>query len=264
MGRLDGKRALVTGAARGTGESIARRFVAEGARVLCVDVLDEPGQAVAKELGAAACFQHLDVTSEADWKRGVDFCVEELGGLDVLVNNAAVLLMKGMADTTVAEFERVISVNQTGVFLGMRTATDAIRAAGGGSIVNIASVDGTRGTTRLIAYAASKWAVRGMTRVAALELGRYGIRVNAVCPEAGSPHMVAPYVPEGADMERAMAAQMPVLAPQKKRTIADRLDDIAQLAVFLASDESTSCTGADFVIDGGNTAGRILPEMPRS
>ena len=262
MGRLEGKRAMVSGAARGTGESIAGRFVAEGARVLCVDVLDEPGQAVANELGAAASFLHLDVTSEADWQRGIDLCTAELGGLDVLVNNAAILLMKGMADTSVAEFERVVSVNQTGVFLGMRAATEALREAGGGSIVNIASVDGTRGATSLIAYAASKWAVRGMTRVAALELGRHGIRVNAVCPEAGSPHMVAPYLSEGVDMERVMAAQMPVLPPQKKRTIAERLDDIAQLSVFLASDESSSCTGADFVIDAGNTAGRILPEIP--
>ena len=262
MGRLDGKRAMVTGAARGTGESIARRFVAEGARVVCGDVLDEPAMAVAKDLGAAAAYQHLDVTSEADWERGVAFCQEELGGLDILVNNAAILLMKPMAETSLAEYERVVSVNQTGVFLGMRIASEALRKAGGGSIVNIASIDGTRGTTRLIAYASSKWAVRGMTRVAALELGRHGIRVNAICPEAGSPHMVAPYVPDGVDMERAMAAQMPVLPPQKDRTVAERLDDIAQLSVFLASDESTSCTGADFVIDGGNTAGRILPEMP--
>jgi 3alpha(or 20beta)-hydroxysteroid dehydrogenase len=258
VGRLDDRTAIVTGAARGTGEAIARRFAAEGARVLLADVLDEPGRAVAEAIGPAARFAHLDVSREDDWSRAVARCQGEFGGVDVLVNNAAVLLMKRLADTLPDEYARVVAVNQTGTFLGMRAVAPAMQRAGRGSIVNIASIDGIRAQSGLVAYCASKWAVRGMTRVAALELGRHGIRVNAICPEAGSPHMIAPYLPEGVDVEKVMAAQMPVLAPQRERTIADRVDDVARMAVFLASDESASCTGADFVVDGGNLAGRLL------
>lgn len=264
MGRLDGKVALVTGAARGTGEATARLFAAEGALVWLTDVLDAAGEAVAKQIGAAAGYQRLDVASEADWRDAVAGCTERFGSLDVLVNNAAVLLMKSIEETTPEDFQRVVSINQTGSFLGMRAVVAPMRRAGGGSIVNVASIDGLRGQNGLIAYVASKWAVRGMTRVAALELGRYGIRVNAVCPEAGSPHMIAPYLPDNVDLEQVMAAQMPVLATQAQRSIAQRIDDVARLNLFLASDESASCSGADFVVDGGNLAGRRRRGLPGS
>jgi 3alpha(or 20beta)-hydroxysteroid dehydrogenase len=262
MGTLDGKVALISGAARGTGEATARLCVAEGARVVIGDLLDEPGQRVAKELGEAACFVHLDVSSEADWQRAVDVSVSEFGALNILVNNAAVLHMAPLADTELSDFERVVRVNQTGTFLGMKAVIEPMRAAGGGSIVNISSVDGRSAKNGVVAYAGSKWAVRGMTRVAALELGRFGIRVNAVCPEAGSGHMVAPYIADGVDPEVALAYGWKVLPKQRERTIAERIGDVARFVVFLASDATASCTGADFAIDGGNTAGSIVRYAP--
>ena len=135
------------------------------------DVLDERGEAVAVEIGEAAFYQHLDVTSEADWSRALEATLARFGSLDVLVNNAAILLMKALPDTELEEFERVVAVNQTGTFLGMKAAAAPMQAAGGGSIVNVASIDAVRAQNSLVAYCASKWAVRGMTRVAALELG---------------------------------------------------------------------------------------------
>jgi 3alpha(or 20beta)-hydroxysteroid dehydrogenase len=262
MGRLDGRIALITGAARGTGEATARLFVEEGARVALADILDEQGERVAKELGDAALYVHLDVTSEGDWTRAVQAAVDHFGGLDVLVNNAGVLHMAAIEDTELADFERVVRVNQTGTFLGMRAVVEPLRRAGRGSIVNISSIDGLLAHNGVVAYAASKWAVRGMTRVAALELGKYGIRVNAVCPEAGSPHMIAPYIPSGVDVEKIAARGQPYLATQRDRSIDDRVRDVARLVAFLASDESASCTGADFPIEGGNTAGRIIRGAP--
>ncbi len=261
-GRLEGKTAIVTGAARGTGEATARLFAREGARVVLADVLDDPGEAVAKQIGEAALYVHLDVRCEEDWQRAVARAVERFGSLDVLVNNAAVLHMAAISDTALADFERVVAVNQTGTFLGIKSVVEPMKAAGRGSIVNISSIDGTRGRNGLVAYGASKWAVRGITRVAALELGRFGIRVNAVCPEAGSVEMVAPYVPPGVDLEQAFAHQQPVLATQRDRTVQDRLEDVARMVLFLASDESASCTGADFAVDGGNSAGKITRGTP--
>ncbi len=262
MDRLQGKVALVTGAARGTGEATARLFVEEGARVLLGDVLDARGEAVAKALGERAAYLHLDVTSEADWRRAVDFACARFGGLDVLVNNAALLHMAAIADTTLADFERVVRVNQIGTFLGIKAVIEPMKRAGRGSIVNVSSIDGLQGHNGVVAYASSKWAVRGITKVAALELGRFGIRVNAVCPAAGSAEMIAPYVPAGVDVEKLMAHDQPVLATQRERRIADRVADVARMVLFLASDESASCTGGDFPVEGGNTAGTITRGAP--
>jgi 3alpha(or 20beta)-hydroxysteroid dehydrogenase len=264
MGSLDGKVAIITGASRGTGEATARLFVAEGARVLLGDVLDEPGARVAKSLGDAARFAHLDVRSEEDWLRAVRSVEDVFGGLDVLVNNAGVLHIGALEDTSVADFERVVRVNQLGTFLGMRSVIDPMRRAGRGSIVNISSIDGLSAKNGVLAYASTKWAVRGMTRVAALELGRFGIRVNAVCPEAGSSDMIRPYVPEGVDVEAAVARSQPYLATQRDRSIAERVGDVAKMVLFLASDASASCTGADFAVDGGNSAGKVLRGVPGS
>jgi 3alpha(or 20beta)-hydroxysteroid dehydrogenase len=261
---LQGKVALVTGAARGTGEATARLFAAEGARVVIGDVLDAQGADVAKSLGDTARYVHLDVRSEADWVRTIRTAEDVFGGLDVLVNNAAVLHLGAVEDTSVADFERVMGVNQLGTFLGIRSAIEPMRRAGRGSIVNISSVDGFSAKNGVIAYAATKWAVRGMTRVAALELGRFGIRVNAVCPEAGSGDMIRPYVPEGLDIELAVKGGQPNLATQKDRSIGERIGDVANMVLFLASDASASCTGADFIVDGGNTAGKVLRGVPGS
>ena len=264
MGRLDGKVAIVTGAARGTGEATARLFVAEGARVILGDILDADGENVAKELGTAAHYVHLDVTSEADWREAVDEALDRFAGLDVLVNNAAVLLMAAIEDTSLADFERVVRVNQMGTFLGIRSVLGHMKGAGKGSIVNVSSIDGMTAKNGLVAYSSSKWAVRGITRVAALELGKFGIRVNAVCPEAGSTSMIAPYVPPGVDLEKATAHTQPYLAPQKNRSTAEKMLDIAKAIAFLASDDSASCTGADFAIDGGNMAGSVVRGTPGS
>ena len=262
MGMLEGKVAIVTGAARGTGEMTARLFVEEGAKVALADIRDDLGEAVARELGDAAFYLHLDVTSETDWRRAVELTTSRFGLVNVLVNNAGILLLAAIPDTELAEFERVVRVNQTGTFLGIKAVIGPMKEAGAGAIVNVSSVDGLAAKNGLIAYASSKWAVRGMTRVAAIELGRFGIRVNAVCPEAGGPEMVRPFLPEGLDVELAMAYQQPILAPQKDRSIADRVGDVAAMIAFLASDESASCTGADFAVDGGNTAGRRIKATP--
>lgn len=258
MTRLAGKVAIVTGAARGTGEVVARRFAREGAKVVVADVLDELGGAVVRDLGEDALYQHLDVSDEGDWGRGIAETLRRFGRIDILVNNAAVLHMASIAETTAEDFLRVVRVNQFGTFLGIRSVCGAMKAAGGGSIVNVSSVDGLRGQNGVVAYASTKWAVRGITRVAALELGRFGIRVNAVCPEAGSPHMVAPYMPPGVDAEKVLPHMQPALAYQRKRPLAELLDDVANVILFLASDESRSCTGSDFPCEGGNTAGRIV------
>lgn len=264
MGRLDGKVAIVTGAARGTGESTARLFVEEGARVLLGDVLDDLGSDVARDLASNAAFEHLDVTSEAQWQGAVAAALRHFGAVDVLVNNAAVLLMAAIEDTSLEDFERVVRVNQTGTFLGIKSVAGVMKAAKAGSIVNIASIDGQTAKNGLVAYAASKWAVRGITRVAALELGKFGIRVNAVCPEAGSTAMIAPYVPEGVDLEKAVSFSQPHLATQRNRSSAEKVRDVAKLVAYLASDDSASCTGADFTIDGGNLAGSVVRGTPGS
>ncbi len=261
-GRVAEKVAIVTGAARGTGEAAARLLAREGARVVLADVLEEPGRRVAAELGAPARFERLDVTSEGDWHRVVEATLAREGRVDVLVNNAAVLHMAAIEDTTLADYERVVRVNQVGTFLGIRAVAPAMKAAGRGSIVNVASIDGMSAKNGIVAYAASKWAVRGMTRVAALELGLRGIRVNAVCPEAGNADMMRPYVPAEVDVELAASFQQRVLKTQMKRPLAEKIGDVAKMILFLASDESASCTGADFLVDGGNLSGTRIKGAP--
>ncbi len=260
MERLAGKVAIVTGAARGTGEQIARLFVGEGARVTLGDVLAPEGEAVAKDLGDAATFARLDVGDEDDWVQAVKRTVERFGRLDVLVNNAAILQMKPLEETSLADFERHVRVNQIGPFLGMRAAVPAMKEAGGGSIVNVSSVDGLSAKRQIVAYAATKWALRGMTRVAALELGQHRIRVNTVCPEVGGPSMRAPYVPEGIDVEKTLAFAHGIIPYQREREPIELVRDVARMVLFLASDESLSCTGADYPVDAGWTAGRLSPK----
>jgi 3alpha(or 20beta)-hydroxysteroid dehydrogenase len=260
-GRVEGKVVLVTGAARGTGEQTARLLVAEGAQVIAADVRDDLGRKVVGELGENAFFLHLDVSSETEWAAGVAQAVEHFGRLDGLVNNAGVFFMEALEDTSLADYEKLVSVNQTGAFLGMRSVVPAMKEEGG-AIVNVASVDGLSAKNGLVAYAATKWALRGMSRVAALELGKYGIRVNTVCPEAGGPEMRAPYVPEGIDPAQTLAFTHKLLAYQKDRDPTDLIRDIARMVVFLVSDETLSCTGGDYPVDAGWTAGKYLKYNP--
>jgi 3alpha(or 20beta)-hydroxysteroid dehydrogenase len=247
--RLDGKVVLVTGASRGQGAAEAARFVEEGAHVVLTDVLDEAGRGTATALGEHASYVHLDVASEQDWARVVDDTVTRLGGVDVLVNNAAVVRMSPLAQMSLADFRMVTDINQIGVFLGMRAVIPAMVDRGGGSIVNISSVDGLVGSPGLGAYAATKHAVIGLTKTAALELGPLGIRVNAVCPGGVVTPMLDEIVEQaGADVGAALAPKLPL------RRLAEPAD-IADAVLFLASQDSRYCTGSVLLADGGMLAG---------
>jgi 3alpha(or 20beta)-hydroxysteroid dehydrogenase len=246
--RLDGKIALITGAARGQGAAAARRFVAEGARVMITDVLDDQGKELAAELGAEYC--HLDVSSEEEWAEAVAFTVSAFGDITVLVNNAGILHFSALADTTLADYQRVIGINQVGTFLGMRSVVASKKQAGGGSIVNVSSVEGLGGMPYLVAYTASKFAIRGMTKVAAMELGQHGIRVNSVHPGAIDTPMVSEALGRPIDV-----------SPMGKKLALRRIgqpEDVANVVLFLASDDSAYCTGGEFVVDGGATATHAL------
>ena len=247
MGEVDGKVAIITGAARGQGAAAARLFVEEGARVVVADVLDDVGKELADSLGANAIYRHLDVSSEDDWKAVVDEAVETLGGVDVLVNNAGVLRFAALPDMPLEDYMRIVNINQVGTFLGMRAVSKPMIAAGKGSIVNISSVEGLAGMPYLTAYTSTKFAIRGMTKVAALELGPNGIRVNSV-----HPGMIV------TDMVRDAAGGHEVdLTPAAKRIALRRMgqpEDIAQVVLFLASDRSSYVTGAELAADGGATA----------
>lgn len=249
MGRLDGKVAIITGAARGQGEAEARLFVSEGAKVVLADVQDELGEDVAASLGDDAYYLHLDVTDEDAWVGVVASAEERFGRLDVLVNNAGVLRFHMLQDTPLEEFRSVIDVNLVAVFLGMKSVARAMQRGGGGSIVNISSTAGMTGFPMVAAYSASKWGVRGLTRSGALDLGPLGIRVNSVHPGSVDTPMIRM---EGVPTE--------AYEPFYKRLPIPRLgtpDDVAKLVLFLASDESSYCSGTEFVVDGGQTAGDL-------
>lgn len=251
MGRLDGKVAIITGAARGQGECEARLFVSEGARVVLGDVLEEEGRKVAAELGEAATFLPMDVRSESDWAAAVR-AAAGFGPLNVLVNNAAVTHFASIEGTSLADYQRVIGINQVGTFLGMRAVIAPMKAAGGGSIINVSSIDGLQAKNGLVAYAASKWAIRGMTKVAALELGRHGIRVNSLHPGGVDTVMGNP---TGSAEIDSFYKNHPI--PRCGRPI-----DIARMALFMASDECSYSTGAEFIADGGWNAGQVVAALP--
>ena len=253
MGRLDGKVALITGGARGMGKSHARHFVTEGARVIISDVLDDKGKELAAELGDDSCrFIHHDVTSEADWAGAVAATTETFGTLNVLVNNAGILRNKKIADMTLAEFREVIDVNLVGEWLGIKSVIAPMEAAGGGSIINVSSVEGFAGAAGLSAYSASKFGVRGITRSAAQELGKLGIRVNSVHPGGIMTTMTATAFESFGDLSAEAGAGFLRSLPIPRFA---KSAEVSPLVVYLASDESSYCTGSEFVVDGGMLAG---------
>lgn len=260
MGKLDGRVVLVTGAARGQGEQEARLFAAEGARVVIADVLVEQGEALAKELGeGVARFVRLDVGSEEGWDEAVGVAKDAFGKIDGLVNNAGILRFNELVNTPLAEFEQVVRVNMTGAFLGIRAVAPEIEAAGGGTIVNTSSYTGLTGMALVGAYAATKHAVLGLTKVAAVELAGKGVRVNAICPGAIDTAMSNPALLDpDADLSRsdaALDAYYRKLVPMGR---IGRPEEVAALALFLTSGDSSYITGQPFVIDGGWLAGVSL------
>ncbi|MEV5979078.1 glucose 1-dehydrogenase [Streptomyces sp. NPDC052114] len=257
MGKLDGRVVIVTGAARGQGEQEARLFAAEGARVVVADVLDEQGKALAAELGEeSALYVHLDVGVEADWQAAVAAAKDAFGKVDGLVNNAGILRFNELVSTPLEEFQQVIQVNQIGCFLGIRTVAPEIADAGGGTIVNTASYTALTGMAYVGAYAATKHAILGLTRVAAMELAGRHVRVNAVCPGAVDTPMTNPAqldpAADPAQAGEAVAELYKKLVPLGR---IGRPEEVAALALFLTGDDSAYITGQPFVIDGGWLAG---------
>ena len=247
MGEVEGKVALVSGGASGMGASHAELLVAEGARVVIGDILSGPGQELAKRLGDAARFCRLDVTDPQQWNDAVALALDVYGSLDVLVNNAGIVNVGTLEDYQVEDWRRVIDVNLTGTFLGMQAAVKPMKAAGKGSIVNISSVEGLVGSGGLHGYVASKFAVRGITKSAAIELAPHNVRVNSIHPgwvhtpmAKGIPATFADVIPLGRGADPA---------------------EISHLVVFLAGDRSSYATGAEFVLDGGLTSGVPIPKL---
>jgi len=249
MDRLEGKVILVTGAARGLGEAVARIGVEQGAKVLLADVNDEVGAAVAASLGESAAYVHLDVRAKSQWDNAVADAQSRFGHLDVLVNNAAILRAGALETFPLEDYREVIDVNQTGPFLGMQAVIPAMRAAGRGSIINVSSTDGVQGMGGVIGYGASKWALRGMTKIAAQELGPLNIRVNAVNPGGMLTEMSKGIRVPGVELNGEQVQLRWALNRFAK------LEEVANVILFLASEEATYTTGADIPCDGGATIG---------
>ena len=245
-GRIAGKVAIITGAARGQGEAQARMFVAEGANVVIADVLDEPGRAVVAELGDRARFSHLDVSDEAGWDATIAETLEMFGTIDILVNGAGVNHTGLMEDTTVDDFLRMVHINQLGPWLGMRAVMAPMRDAGGGSIVNVISASVIVQLVGKSAYAGSKGGMRAITQIAARELGRFHIRVNAVLPGGVATPMTKEFWPTNEEYDARFGDQpIPRIG---------QADEVARAVLFLASDEASYCAGTELLVDGGLTA----------
>jgi 3alpha(or 20beta)-hydroxysteroid dehydrogenase len=268
-GRLAGRTAIVTGAARGLGESIARLFAAEGAHVVVTDIRAEAARQVAGDLAGRAHFVEHDVTDEASWQDVLRQTADTFGRPDVLVNNAGIGHRAPVVRLARTDLERVLAVNLVGPILGMKVIGADMQAAGRGSIVNVSSMAGMAGVFPVIAYSASKWGLRGATRAAAIELGRHGVRVNSLhpggilTPLSGSPSrpLLEPPEPGQADADPELARRDALRTYQPIRRVG-RPIEIARAALFLASDESSYCSGTELVVDGGRLAGFDLEREP--
>jgi 3alpha(or 20beta)-hydroxysteroid dehydrogenase len=250
---LSGKVALITGAARGQGAAEARLLASLGARVVLTDILDDGGQHVAASIGDTARFVNYDVSSEDSWASVAQLAMSEFGRIDVLVNNAAVCTNTLIAEQSVDEFERMLRVNLVGAFLGIKTVAKPMKTCGGGSIVNISSQAALQGLAGYAAYGSSKWGLRGVTKTAAIELGPFGIRVNAVYPGMVDTPMIS-----HRNVQRGPGGHPG--APLRNRVGAP--EEVADVVAFLASDASSYVTGGDLVVDGGASAGRIPVSTP--
>ncbi|MCC6942192.1 MAG: glucose 1-dehydrogenase [Novosphingobium sp.] len=256
MGRLSGKVAIITGGARGMGAATCRLFVEQGAKVVIADVLDDAGAALAAELGESARFLKLDVTNEENWADVVTEAEATLGPVDALVNNAGILMFKSILETTKADFERVLGVNLVGELLGIKAVAPGMIARGRGSIINVSSVDGMKGANGLVAYASSKWGVRGLTKVAAMELGHKGVRVNSVHP-GGVDTIMSNHNDSSREELNKSYSNVPL----------QRIggpEEIAAASAFLASDDASYIHGAEIVVDGGMTVGTYYMGFPGS
>ena len=243
MTRLEGKVAIITGAAQGMGAAHAKLFVEQGAKVVLTDLNEEKGQAFAAELGENALFVKQNVANEADWATVVATAEEKFGPVNVLVNNAGITMAKSMMDTTVEEYRRIVEINQVSVFLGMKAVIPSMQKAGGGSIVNVSSMNGL--VAGAIGYTDTKFAVRGMTKAAAMEAAHYNVRVNSVHPGVIATPMVVQEDTKAAVEEFAKHIPLGRVAQP---------EEVSNMVLFLASDESSYSTGSEFVIDGGMTA----------
>lgn len=247
-GRLEGKLAIVTGGARGIGEAVVRRFVAEGARVIIADLREDLGTALVSELGESVSFVAADVTDEAAWRRLIA-AADARGGLDILVNNAGGAIgVREMADESLEQHKAVVDLNLHSTWLGMRHAIGAMRSRGGGSIVNISSIDGLVGMKALASYSAAKFGVVGLTKSVALEVGKDNIRINAVHPGFIATPLMLAAPPERLAEYRAAVEPQPIAR-------LGRPDEIAGAVVYFASDDASYCTGSSLVVDGGRLAG---------
>jgi 3alpha(or 20beta)-hydroxysteroid dehydrogenase len=240
MGRVDGKVAVISGGAQGMGASHARLLAAEGAKVVIGDILDDAGQALADEIGASARYVHLDVTQPDQWQAAAATAIAEFGKFNVLVNNAGIVNGSTLQKFDLSRWRKIIDVNLTGTFLGMQVAVEPMIAAGGGSIMNVSSIEGLRGAPWAHGYVASKWGVRGLAKSAALELAPYNIRVNSIHPGLIRTPMTA-HLPD--DM-----VTIPLGRPGEPI-------EVSTFVLFLASDESSYATGTEFVMDGGLVVG---------
>ncbi len=240
MGKLDGKVALITGGARGIGAEDARVLAAEGAKIVVCDLLDDEGQALAQEVGGI--YHHLDVTSESQWQEAIAFAEKTYGPVDILINNAGVVGFTPLDTCDLAEWNRVIGINLTGTFLGIRYIADSMKRAGGGVIVNMSSTAGLMGYSQLGAYVASKWGVRGLTKSAALDLAQYKIRVVSVHP---------------GPIETPMTAGIDVGFSRRPIPRIGQPSEVAAMILFLVAD-ATFSTGTEFVLDGGATIGEMM------
>jgi NAD(P)-dependent dehydrogenase (short-subunit alcohol dehydrogenase family) len=260
MSKLEGKVAVITGAASGLGRASALRLAREGAAVVAADLNSQGGELLVSEIAAAggrAVYQRTDVTGETDIKALIDRAVREYGRLDITYNNAGVVGALGSIETTTeADWDKTFAILLKAVFFGIKHSVAPMRKAGGGSIISTASIAGLSGSFRLHAYSAAKAAVINLTRTAALELGKDKIRVNCICPGVISTPLVHGGVPGGKEVLD------PMLAKAQALQRAGQAEDIANMAMFLASDEASWVTGAAMVVDGGFTAGQPFALMP--